>query len=512
MESMDNPGDARLSGNCDIDVNECDSSPCQNGATCAESTTDASISLHTYQCTCVAGFANGVCDYLYISEYSTECNVQESSNLDGAYDDRDQTPRLAGNCDIDVDECASMPCQNGATCTESTVESAVSFHTYQCTCAAGFANGVCEYIAGIESGGIAEYAAECSVMESDDANGTIVYHIDGLPRLAGNCDIDVVECDSSPCQNGALCTDSTSEPAVSIHAYQCTCEPGFANGVCEYDFISEFALQCAVMESDDNPDNATLSGNCDIDVDECDSSPCQNGATCTESTVETSVSFHAYQCTCVAGFANGVCEYNFISEYTTECTVTESSSSLSLAGNCDIDVNECDSSPCANGAACTESAVVNGYSVLCVGGVCTSGIPGESCVADANTYIAARCAETAAGTNSVPADDALCTAVVDRDDSTECDAVMGTVDTSAAVCTYTAAEAAIDCSFTPLESASCPAGCTYTPPTVLDGFTAVTLEATTDINTYRCLCEPGFANGMCDYAFIAEYATQCNVL
>ena len=45
-----------------------------------------------------------------------------------------------------------------------------------------------------------------------------------------------------------------------------------------------------------------------IDVDECSSSPCQNGATCTESSVESSVSFHAYQCTCVAGFANGVCE------------------------------------------------------------------------------------------------------------------------------------------------------------------------------------------------------------
>eukprot|EP01047_Picozoa_sp_COSAG01_P146426 COSAG01_NODE_79087_length_136_cov_60.324324_1_plen_45_part_11 len=44
----------------------------------------------------------------------------------------------------------------------------------------------------------------------------------------------------------------------------------------------------------DNPTNATyLGGNCDIDVDECKSSPCKNGATCTQSTVETTVSFHA---------------------------------------------------------------------------------------------------------------------------------------------------------------------------------------------------------------------------
>ena len=87
------------------------------------------------------------------------------------------------------------------------------------------------------------------------------------------------------------------------------------------------------------PNTSLLAGNCDIDVDECESSPCRNGATCTESSVESSVSFHAYQCTCVAGFANGVCEYDgdareradppygFIVEYTAECTVMESSSS-----------------------------------------------------------------------------------------------------------------------------------------------------------------------------------------
>ena len=138
---------------------------------------------------------------------------------------------------------------------------------------------------------------------------------------------------------------------------------GFANGVCEYDFISEYTAECTVMESDDNSGEevvmsgwgeavdgwtggvdwtTTLSGNCDIDVIECASSPCQNGAECTESSVESSVSFHAYRCTCVAGFANGVCGYpDFISEYATECAVQESSESLALGGNCDVDVDEC---------------------------------------------------------------------------------------------------------------------------------------------------------------------------
>ena len=83
--------------------------------------------------------------------------------------------RLAGNCDLDVDECDSSPCQNGATCSESSVESSVSFHAYQCTCVAGFANGVCEYDGDVRDredppyGFIVEYASECDVQESNGA-------------------------------------------------------------------------------------------------------------------------------------------------------------------------------------------------------------------------------------------------------------------------------------------------------------------------------------------------------
>eukprot|EP01047_Picozoa_sp_COSAG01_P073125 COSAG01_NODE_11824_length_1852_cov_1.411865_1_plen_279_part_10 len=76
------------------------------------------------------------------------------------------------------------------------------------------------------------------------------------------CDNDVNECDSMPCQNRAICSDSTNITnsggdgswdqfaTIGIHVYQCTCMAGFANGVCEYDFISEYAAQCSVQESD----------------------------------------------------------------------------------------------------------------------------------------------------------------------------------------------------------------------------------------------------------------------
>ena len=177
-----------------------------------------------------------------------------------------------------MDECDSSPCQNGATCTESSVESSVSFHAYQCTCVAGFANGVCEYDGDVRDredppyGFIVEYASECDVQESNgaDNDGWMTPHLEpDTPRLAGNCDLDVDECDSSPCQNGATCSESSVEASVSIHAYQCTCVAGFANGVCEYDgdvrdredppygFIMEYASECDVQESN-GPENDGL--------------------------------------------------------------------------------------------------------------------------------------------------------------------------------------------------------------------------------------------------------------
>ena len=194
---------------------------------------------------------------------------------------------------------------------------------------AGFANGVCEYDGDAREredppyGFIVEYASECTVQESNGPNGdgVVTPHLDpDTPRPAGNCDIDVDECDSSPCQNGATCTESSVEAEVSFHAYQCTCVAGFANGVCEYSNIEQYDDACAVLES---TASINLSGNCDMDVDECASQPCQNSGACIEESVD------AYRCTCADGFAGD---------------------------NCNDDVNECDPNPCENGGVCFDSS------------------------------------------------------------------------------------------------------------------------------------------------------------
>ena len=113
------------------------------------------MSFDAHRCTCVAEFANGVCECDYITEFETECTVMESS----------QNESLGGDCDIDVDVSASSPCVDGAACTESAVESEVSFHTYWCTCVAAFANGVCEcdYITEFETECTKPVCGRCSM-------------------------------------------------------------------------------------------------------------------------------------------------------------------------------------------------------------------------------------------------------------------------------------------------------------------------------------------------------------
>jgi hypothetical protein len=91
------------------------------------------------------------------------------------------------NCETDVvDECASNPCQNGATCSSAGV-------VYTCECASNYAGDSCEMCA---SG-----------------------------HFGPTCTYDPEECDSSPCANGGTC--SSSGDVVT-----CVCAAGYSGVTC----------------------------------------------------------------------------------------------------------------------------------------------------------------------------------------------------------------------------------------------------------------------------------------
>lgn len=58
--------------NCEVEIDECEVRPCQNGATCRDH-------VAMYSCECVAGFQGQ-------------------------------------DCEVDIDECASWPCLNKGKC------------------------------------------------------------------------------------------------------------------------------------------------------------------------------------------------------------------------------------------------------------------------------------------------------------------------------------------------------------------------------------------------------------
>ena len=76
---------------CSANINECASTPCQNGGTCVDQT-------NSFFCTCAAGYSGLLC----------------SAN---------------------INECASNPCQNGGTCVDQT-------NAFSCTCA-GYSGTLC---------------------------------------------------------------------------------------------------------------------------------------------------------------------------------------------------------------------------------------------------------------------------------------------------------------------------------------------------------------------------------
>lgn len=125
-------------------------------------------------------------------------------------------------------------------------------------------------------------------------------------------------CASNPCQNGATCNNG-------INTFSCSCNAGYTGTLCQtgkcwpiYAFINhclittrynmllaKHLLQYQYLMLHEQPNayeiiSQDLCTACAV-INNCESSPCQNGATCVNGV-------NTYSCTCVAGFTGSVCQ------------------------------------------------------------------------------------------------------------------------------------------------------------------------------------------------------------
>ncbi|XP_065061722.1 MAM and LDL-receptor class A domain-containing protein 1-like isoform X22 [Rhopilema esculentum] len=262
------------------------------------------------------------------------------------------------NCETTVNACASNPCQNGGSCYSSG-------GSYMCVCPSGFTGLNCETTVDACASNPCQNGGSCSSF-----GGSYMCSCpSGFTGL--NCETTVDACASNPCQNGGSCYSSGG-------SYMCSCPSGFTGLNCETTVDACASNPCQNGGSCYSSGGSytcycpnTFTGqNCETDVDECSSGLhyCHTNATCTNTA-------GSYTCTCKSGFTGngmscvgidecaslpcqnaGLC-IDEVNSYRCHC----------FAGftgkNCEININECFSLPCLNGGSCIDG--IHDFTCIC---------------------------------------------------------------------------------------------------------------------------------------------------
>ncbi|XP_062600299.1 uncharacterized protein LOC134261927 [Saccostrea cucullata] len=226
-------------------IDECEGSPCNNGATCVDLPKG-------FTCQCAAGYTGGTC--------------QEN-----------------------IDECLNNPCVNGGQCIDIV-------NGYKCVCLDGYTGTSCEKVVNKCESSPCRNGGTCSRNGND-------FNCDCAAGFTGKtCSTDINECQPSPCKNGGICTNQ-------LNAYSCQCSGGFTGKNCDVnvddctpnpcrnggscsDLVNDFRCSCS---------NGYTGKACDVIVNHCQPTSCENGGSCINSP-------SGFSCDCQTGYTGSNCE------------------------------------------------------------------------------------------------------------------------------------------------------------------------------------------------------------
>ena len=115
---------------CEIELNECASEPCQNGGTCVDKVND-------YECYCTDDYLGSDCEFLNKC-LQRPCQHGSCHPVDDKYVCSCDHGYQGENCDVNINDCANVVCENGGECLDGVTK-------FDCTCYYGYKGRYCQY-------------------------------------------------------------------------------------------------------------------------------------------------------------------------------------------------------------------------------------------------------------------------------------------------------------------------------------------------------------------------------
>ncbi|XP_078263856.1 protein crumbs homolog 1 isoform X2 [Rhinoraja longicauda] len=213
QEQFIQPSFASISRGCP-EESVCASDPCKNQGKCEDMVT-------YYHCSCPTGWTGGNCEEDIDDCRSSPCIHGHCTDRVSAYQCTCLPGYTGTNCEANVDHCPTHRCANGATCVNA-------IDGYSCRCTGNFTGRFCEYLRlsitfcnDEKTNWTCYNGGTCT----KDRNSSCTCPV----RFTGSqCEINVDECESSPCLNGGFCQNLP-------HQFQCICDMNFAGDHCQFD-------------------------------------------------------------------------------------------------------------------------------------------------------------------------------------------------------------------------------------------------------------------------------------